>query len=132
MMKKSFKKFLTHSLSVGLSALMFASFSVNSILAEDKIKREYITVASAMEAVTKNTPVDGNSLVVKSEKQYVKDVMFITGESLDDAKKDVPAGYILLETDLNQGAEYITAVDDVYLAYTTTTNPDEAITDIKM
>jgi hypothetical protein len=38
----------------------------------------------------------------------------------------------MLEEDLNQGAEVISSVDDVYLAYTTTTNPDEAITDIKM
>lgn len=68
----------------------------------------------------------------ENEKKYVKDVIFIYGENLNDAKKQVPDGYTMLDTDLNQGAAYLFAVDDVYLAYSTTTNPDEAITDIKM
>lgn len=68
----------------------------------------------------------------KNETLYVKDVIFIYGEDLKEAKSRVPDGYIMLETDLNQGAAYVFAVDDVYLAYSTTTNPDEAITDIKM
>ena len=124
MMKKSFKKFLTHSLSVCLSVFMLANFFVGVLSGDEKVKKEYITVAA--ESATNNTPVSANSFI-KTEKQYVKDVKFITGDSLDDAKKYLPEGYILVETDLNQGA-----VDDVYLAYTTTPNPDEAITDIKM
>ena len=131
-MKKSFKKFFMHALSVGLSTLMLASFSINAIWAEEKVKKKYITVAAEQPAVTLNTPVNANYLTAKAEKKYVKDVKFITGESLEDAKKDVPAGYTLVETDLNQGAEYITDVDDVYIAYSVTTDPDEAITDIKM
>jgi len=131
MMKKSFKKFLMHSLSVCLSAVMFANFSINAVFAEEKVKVECVTVAEEY-STTKNAPSNGKLLSVKTEKQYVKDVKFITGDSLEDAKKNVPKGYLLVENDLNQGAELISSVDDVYLAYTTTTNPDEAITDIKM
>ena len=136
-MKKNFKKFILHSLSVALSLFMLSNFALSAILSEDRIQKKYITVAAAQptmaqSTVMPNVPVSASLLTGKTEKQYVKDVKFITGDSLADAKKNVPAGYILVETDLNQGAAYITAVDDVYLAYTTTTNPDEAITDIKM
>ena len=131
MMKGSFKKFLKHSLSVCLGVFMLASFSINAFLSEGKLKQEYITAAAANSATTNNTPIDGHALM-KTEKQYVKDVKFITAESLEEAKKYLPKGYTLVETDLNQGAEVVSSVDDVYLAYTTTTNPDEAITDIKM
>ena len=131
-MKKPLKKFFTHALSVSLSLFMVANFTVGAILSEDKIQKKYITVAAAQPAVAENMPVSASLLTAKTETQYVKDVKFITGDSLEDAKKNVPAGYTLVETDLNQGAAYITAVEDVYLAYSTTTNPDEAITDIKM
>ena len=64
-----------------------------------------------------------------NEKQYIKDVKLIYAESEAEAKTHLPKGYTLLEEDLNEGAD----VDSqVYLAYSTTTNPDEAITDIKM
>ena len=131
-MKKTLKKFLIHASSVALSLFMAANFVIGAVLSKDKIKKEYITVAADQPALTENIPVSSALLTSKQETQYVKDVKFITGESLEEAKKSVPKGYTLVETDLNQGAEYITAVDDVYLAYSTTTNPDEAITDIKM
>ena len=133
-MKKTIRKFLRYASRVALSVFMFANFFVSVASAVEKNKNGYITVAAvgtAANSVVKNTPVDAK-LLMKSEKQYVKDVKFITGDSLEDAKKNVPTGYKLVETDLNQGAAYITAVDDVYIAYSTTTNPDEAITDIKM
>ena len=129
-MKKTIKKFLKNALSVALSVFMFANFFVGVASAVEKNKNGYITVA-AMEAVAQNTPINAQVLT-KMEKQYVKDVKFIVADSLEEAKESVPVGYTLLEEDLNQGAEVISSVDDVYLAYTTTTNPDEAITDIKM
>ena len=131
-MKKTGKRLLRHLLCVCLSALMFASFSLNAFLGD----RRYITKTVAAMPVNPeflmNEPTNADSLLAKNEKQYVKDVIFIVGESLEDAKEQVPSGYTLVESDLNQGAEYISSVDDVYLAYTTTNNPDEAITDIKM
>ena len=60
---------------------------------------------------------------------YVKDVKLIYAESLDEAKAYVPEGYRLLEQDLNAGTD---SDNKVYFAYSTTKNPDEAITDIKM
>lgn len=66
------------------------------------------------------------------ETQYVKDVTLIYAESLSEARSLVPEGYTLLEHDLNEGTEYVYDVYQVYLAYTTTVNPEEAITDIKM
>ena len=131
-MKRTFKKFLMHTASVALSLFMLSNFVMGSILSEDKVQRKEITVTAAQPAVAQNVPVNASLLTAKQETEYVKDVKFITGESLEDAKKYVPKGYTLVESDLNQGAAYVSAVDDVYLAYTTTTNPDEAITDIKM
>ena len=64
-----------------------------------------------------------------SEKQYVKDVKLIYAESVAQARTYVPAGYRLLEKDLNEGTD---ADSKVYFAYSTTANPDEAVTDIKM
>ena len=64
-----------------------------------------------------------------NKKQYIKDVKLIYAESLDEARPYVPQGYTLLENDLNAGAD---SDNMVYFAYSTTTNPDEAVTDIKM
>ena len=133
-MKKAKKNFLRKGLCVALSALMLSCFFMREVAKDENYKRAYVTVMAdeaTIKAVDKNTPID-SSLLAITETQYVKDVKFITGESLEDAKQHLPKGYTLVETDLNQGAAYVTAVDDVYLAYTTTTNPDEAITDIKM
>ena len=68
----------------------------------------------------------------KSEKQYIKDIKLIYAESKEEAKKFVPAGYGLLEYDLNKGTEYVYDVYEVYMAVATTTDPNEAVTDIKM
>ena len=66
------------------------------------------------------------------ETKYIKDVKLIYADSLSEAKENLPEGYTLLEHDLNEGTEYVYDVYQVYLAYTTTVNPAEAITDIKM
>ena len=64
-----------------------------------------------------------------SRKQYVKDVKLIYAETEAEAKTLVPEGYTLLDKDLNEGSD---TDNKVYIAYSVTTNPDEAITDIKM
>ena len=63
---------------------------------------------------------------------YIKDIKLIYAESKSEAQSYVPAGYTLLEYDLNKGTEYVFDVYEVYLAYSTTEDPNEAITDIKM
>ena len=67
-----------------------------------------------------------------NEKKYISDIKLIYAESVDEAKTYVPEGYTLLEKDLNKGTEYVYDVYEVYFAYSVTTDPDEAITDIKM
>ena len=67
-----------------------------------------------------------------AETTYIKDVKLIFAKDMAEAKTLVPRDYNLIEYDLNKGTEYVFDVYEVYLAYTTTTNPDEAITDIKM
>ena len=64
-----------------------------------------------------------------SKTEYIKDVKLIYAESLSEAKKNVPEGYKLLDSDLNKGSG---SDNKVYFVYSTTSNPDEAITDIKM
>ena len=64
----------------------------------------------------------------KNKTLYVKDVKLIYAKNIETATKLVPEGYTLLPYDLNDG----TGNDDVYMVYSTTQNPDEAITDIKM
>ncbi|MBQ1212211.1 MAG: hypothetical protein IIX69_02205, partial [Clostridia bacterium] len=64
-----------------------------------------------------------------NKKLYIKDVKLIYAESEDEAKSYVPKGYTLLDNDLSAGAD---SDNVVYFAYSTTTNPDEAVTDIKM
>lgn len=83
-------------------------------------------------AITLATPILSTLATEGDQTLYVKDVKFLYGKNLEEAKKHLPEGYIMLDTDLNQGAAYISAVDDVYLAYSTTTNPNEAITDMRM
>lgn len=60
---------------------------------------------------------------------YVKDVKLIYAESLDEAKAFVSKGYRLLEQDLNAGTD---SDNKVYFVYSTTADPNEAITDLKM
>ena len=62
----------------------------------------------------------------EEQKLYIKDVKLIYAESADVAKAGVPEGYRFVEKDLNAGTD---ADYQVYLAYSTTKNPDEAITD---
>ena len=65
----------------------------------------------------------------ESKVEYLKDVRLIYADSVKDAKTKVPEGYKMLEDDLNKGAG---TDDKVFFVYSTTTNPEEAITDIKM
>ena len=59
---------------------------------------------------------------------YVKDLKIIYADSEKDAEKQLPDGYQLVPGNIN--AE--TGELGVYICYSTTDNPDEAITDIKV
>ena len=60
---------------------------------------------------------------------YIKEIRISTASTAADAKKWLTDnGYTVVDTDLNQR----TGKDYVYIGYKTTTNPDEAITDISL
>ena len=98
-MNLNLKKILTKSICILLSLVMLVSISLNILAAEQN-----------------------------AEKEYIKDVQLVYASSFEDAKKNAPKGYLVLEKDINAGTDG----SNVYFAYSTTTNPDEAVTDIKM
>ena len=59
---------------------------------------------------------------------YVKDLKIIYADSEKEAKDQLPKGYSLLPDNINDGTGEL----GVYICYSTTENPDEAITDIKV
>ena len=68
------------------------------------------------------------SFAAKQE-TYIKEIRISTASTADAAKKFLTDnGYAVVDTDLNQK----TGKDYVYIGYKTTTNPDEAITDISL
>ena len=63
------------------------------------------------------------------QEEYIKEIRVSTASTADAAKKWLTDnGYTVVNTDLNQKA----SKDCVYIGYKTTTNPDEAITDISL
>ena len=67
------------------------------------------------------------SVFAAREKEYIKEVRISTASTEDDAKQWlIQNGYQVLDVNLNQKS----GGDAVYMGYITTTNPDEAITDM--
>lgn len=65
----------------------------------------------------------------ESEQLYVKSIRLSRADSKEKAKDELEsAGYIFLDSNLNEG----TGNDGIYLGYTTTSDPSEAIYDIKL
>ena len=63
------------------------------------------------------------------QETYIKEIRISTASTADAAKQWLTDnGYTVVDTDLNQK----TGKDSVYMGYKTTTNPDEAITDISL
>jgi len=60
--------------------------------------------------------------------EYISDIKFVSASKEKTASGLRPDGYNLIKNDLNAGA----GGDFIYLCYKTTTNPDEAITNIVM
>ena len=133
-MKKLFKRFFIKILCVALTTVILSDFTLREMVTDVHAEVNNAKIIASMQETQENRFIDGMSLLSNAKEQtlYVKDVIFITAESKEEAKNLLPNGYIMVEDDLNKGAEVVSDVDDVYLAYATTTNPDEAITDIKM
>ena len=65
---------------------------------------------------------------------YVSDVMVGMGKTAEEAKKALTdAGYTVLDKNVNEGGGSIGKVEKfVYIGYKTTTDPDEAVTDLSL
>ena len=90
-MKKTSKRLFVEVFSVVLSVFMLAHFSVKSFTAHASVRRQSVSAGAVNTAVAENAPVLGNTLT-SSQTEYVKDVKFITGDSLEDAQKHLPEG----------------------------------------
>ena len=67
--------------------------------------------------------------VASSNEVYIKDLKLTQAKSREEAKVMIEAeGYIFLDKNVNEG----TGADGIWLGYTTTTDPTEAIYDIKL
>ena len=60
--------------------------------------------------------------------RYIRDIKLIYADNVDEAKGQLPEDYSLLENNLNEGTGEL----GVYVCYSTTKDPEEAITDIKV
>ena len=69
-----------------------------------------------------------SAAVTGPETLYVKDLKIIYADNADEAKKQLPQGYSLVDGNLNSGTGEL----GVFICYSTTKNRDEAITDIKV
>jgi hypothetical protein len=62
--------------------------------------------------------------------EYLSDVKLIYASNAADAQKLLPKGYKLYDSNINEGTDNTDT--KVYLCYSTTTNPAEAVTDIRL
>lgn len=65
---------------------------------------------------------------IENKTLYIKDLKIIYADNQSEAKKQLPDGYNLVDGNLND----YTDRTGVYLCYSTTEDPDKAITDIKV
>ena len=75
-----------------------------------------------------------NALAASSKKTYIKDMVISYGNTADEAKKWLTDnGYEIIDYDLNEGADdTFSTKRAVYIGYTTTEDPEEAITDMRL
>ena len=89
-----------------------------------KFSTKLISMILAMLMLVTGLPI---TAFAAAEKTYIKEVRISTASDESTAKQWLTEnGYLVLDVNLNQKA----GGDAVYLGYITTTNPDEAITDM--
>lgn len=78
----------------------------------------------------------GNALAVtvENDSKYISEVQVFSGSSLSEAIKSCEAaGYVAVKNNINRTSEGDSTDNGIYVVgYKTTTNPDEAITDISL
>ena len=90
-------------------------------------KKIVISFVSLILCISMLIPVMSISAHQK-ETEYVKDLKLIYADSEEEAKEQLPSGYYLVKGNINAN----TKREGVYVCYSTTTDPEEAITDIKV
>ncbi len=75
-----------------------------------------------------------NAFAASSKKTYIKDMVISYGKTADEAKAWLTQnGYEVLDYDINEGADdTFSTKRAVYIGYTTTDDPEEAITDMRL
>lgn len=92
-----------------------------------KIKKVFFSVISIVLSLI----VGAQTIVLAATEPktlYIKDMKLIYADNESKAKEQLPQGYNLVSGDVNKSSDRT----DVYICYSTTENPDEAITDIKV
>ena len=69
-----------------------------------------------------------SAATAESATAYVKDIKLIYAENAADAAKKVPDGYILYEQNINEGTNEL----GVYICYSVTMDPAQALTDVRL
>ncbi len=98
------------------------------------LKKPFKTVISLMLAVVLTFGTCANVFAASSKQTYIKDVVISYGKTAAEAKAWLTEnGYEILDYDLNEDADdWRSTARAVYLGYTTTSDPEEAITDMRL
>ena len=97
-------------------------------------KRSWRAVMSLMLAVVLTFSTSVEAFAASSTKTYIKDIVLSYGETADEAKAWLTEnGYEILDYDLNEDADdTFSTARAVYLGYTSTDDPEEAVTDMRL
>ncbi len=98
------------------------------------VKKILKAMMSAFLAATIAVTTCTNAMAASSKATYIKDVVISYGNTSEEAKDWLlDNGYQVLNNNLNEGADDIFSDKRaVYLGYTTTNDPEEAITDMRL
>ena len=98
------------------------------------LKKWFRGAVSAFLAVAIAVTTCTSAMAASSKATYIKDVVISYGSTEDEAKNWLTEnGYEVLDHNLNEGADdLISSKRAVYLGYTTTEDPEEAVTDMKL
>ncbi len=98
------------------------------------LKRSLQTVISLVLAVVLTFSTCADVFAASSKKTYIKDVVLSYGKTASEAKAWLTEnGYEVLDYDLNEDADdTFSTARAVYLGYTTTDDPEQAVTDMRL
>ena len=96
------------------------------------MKKAWLKIVSLVLVVSillTTLPITAFAEEMEGDEIYIKSVQLARAETKNEAKSILEReGYILLDGNLNEG----TGEDGIWMGYTTTTNPEEAVYDLKL